>query len=218
MNALKELKEWLSSNLPEVANCLAMGASDQDIEKLRTVCDREIPSSLINLFLWHNGQKEDAPITGIWYGLNFFNIDQLHNEVNDWKNLVSEFSSEDMVQMSSFSSSIPVGFIKPIYSNNYWIPFAHDGCGNYLGIDLDPDTDGTYGQVINFGRDENNKYVISESLESFFDWYVNELKNGNFMIRTEEDGGKSFNTKIPESHHFLDSLSELFSNESIIKN
>jgi cell wall assembly regulator SMI1 len=64
------------------------------------------------------------------------------------------------------------------------------------------------GQVINFGRDEEAKFVLGQTVDDFIDRIATELEAGNFVIDEEDDG---FNTKNPPTRHFLDSAREWFS-------
>ncbi|MCF5826621.1 beta-1 3-glucan biosynthesis protein, partial [Pseudomonas syringae] len=72
---------------------------------------------------------------------------------------------------------------------------------------------GTSGQVINFGRDEDERFVVALSLETFVEWLVCQLESGNALIRDEDDGGRSLNIREPESYNFLDSLPVLFASQ-----
>ena len=72
--------------------------------------------------------------------------------------------------------------VKPLYASKRWVPFAQDWGGNHLGIDLDPDVKGVAGQVINFGRDEEDKRAIAPSITAFVEWMLGELLRGNFSI------------------------------------
>jgi cell wall assembly regulator SMI1 len=71
-------------------------------------------------------------------------------------------------------SSTPVGAIKIKYFYFKWLPIFSDLSGNYLGIDLDPDIEGREGQIINFGRDEEEMFVLADNLENFFDKLLEE--------------------------------------------
>lgn len=73
-------------------------------------------------------------------------------------------------------TSTPNDCIKKKYFHIKWLPIIHDGCGNYIGIDLDPDTAGVIGQVIVFGRDEEDMFVISENWHDFLDILLSIIK------------------------------------------
>jgi cell wall assembly regulator SMI1 len=93
-------------------------------------------------------------------------------------------------------TSTPKDSIKRIYYHHKWLPLFEDYGGNYIGIDLDPDVNGTKGQIINFGRDEEDMFVFADDLESFFDLILNEI---------EVNGGKAFK----HVHHLHDVIKEI---------
>lgn len=70
----------------------------------------------------------------------------------------------------------PKDTIKKIYFHYKWLPFITDEGGNYIGLDLDPDKNGTKRQVINFGRDEDEMVVLGKSLDEFLDMCLAETK------------------------------------------
>lgn len=85
----------------------------------------------------------------------------------------------------SFTST-PENAIKKKYLNHKWVPIFSDYGGNFIGIDLDPDVNGKKGQIINFGRDEEDMIVMAENLENFFDLILLEIsKNNGESLRTE---------------------------------
>jgi hypothetical protein len=81
--------------------------------------------------------------------------------------------------------------LKAKYASKKWLPFAIIADNCYLGLDFEPEIEGTVGQVINFGREEEHKTVLANSFEEFIDWYIHELKSGNFLIYLE-DRNKQF--------------------------
>lgn len=96
-----------------------------------------------------------------------------------------ERSTYDFDNAISFTST-PEGAIQKKYFHYKWLPVFSDHGGNFIGIDLDPDKKGKKGQVINFGRDEEDMYVLSENLEGLFDIILTELnKTGNRLMNSE---------------------------------
>lgn len=79
-------------------------------------------------------------------------------------------------------TSTPENAIKKKYFHFKWLPIFSDCGGNYIGIDFDPDISGTKGQIINFGRDEENMLVLSNNLEDFFDFILTEIKKPKSKI------------------------------------
>lgn len=55
--------------------------------------------------------------------------------------------------------------------------------------------------------------MVASSVAVFLEWLVDQLESGNFAIREEDDGGRSLNTKVPETFHFLDAIPILFASQ-----
>lgn len=209
---LERLDTWLKTNLEEVHDDLKPGCSEAELAEFEALVGREFPESLKALYRWHDGQTGTAS-TGPFFGLTFLPLAEALKHWASWRDIVEEWSDEDMSVNSDFCTSTPPGAIKALYANRYWIPFAYDYGGNHLGVDLDPAGQGTVGQVINFGRDEEEKFVVASSLETFIEWLVDQFETGNVAIRVEDDGERSLNTKVPEQYHFLDSVQILFAEQ-----
>jgi cell wall assembly regulator SMI1 len=70
---------------------------------------------------------------------------------------------------------------------------------------LDPGSAGRIGQVINFGRDEHNKFVLGSSLTDLSAWMIAQYQRGNY-----QRGERSLNLQEPLNTHFLDVVPVLF--------
>ena len=74
-----------------------------------------------------------------------------------------------------------------------------------------PGPAGVAGQVINFGRDEDNKFVLAYSLTEFIAWLIAQYQAGNYRIDYRADiGWRSLDIKEPPFDHFLDAVPLLF--------
>lgn len=206
---MERLEKWLDAHLPEILGDLAPGCSDAAIAEFESIVGRPFPESLKQLYKLHDGQH-GAANSGPFYGLSFLSLAAAKTHWESWKDIIDEWSPEEMTEASAFCTSGSSGAIQTLYANRYWIPFAFDYGGNHLGVDLDPGERGTLGQVINFGSDEEDKYVVATSVDTFIEWLVDQLESGNFAIREEDDGGRSLNTKEPELFNFLDAVPILF--------
>lgn len=107
-----------------------------------------------------------------------YNWDSLEFELafdGSYKVKRTDYVWEDNID---FTSTPPLA-IKRKYFHHKWIPIFYDYGGNFIGMDLDPDEKGTKGQIIVFGRDEENMFVIADSLEQFFDLAIREMKGAS---------------------------------------
>lgn len=124
-------------------------------------------------------------------GLELYNLDEMLREWKTWR----AFDNDEELNDSQYYSSEPEGAVKCRYANLLWIPLAHDHSSNYIGVDLDPDVNGAAGQVIDFGRDENDKKVlagsIKELLQLFIQYqdelYVEQDEDGDYYYTNEDD-------------------------------
>lgn len=110
-----------------------------------------------------NFETKKNSVQQLLCGMQLMDRTQMEAEWKSWR----EFDGDEVLNDKSCFSSHPIGAIKRLYSNPKWIPIAHDGSGNYIGVDLNSDKLGENGQVINFGRDENDKYVFASSISEF---------------------------------------------------
>lgn len=203
------LENWLSQHLPEVLNDLTPGCSSEELNELERRLDCSLPEDFKAFYKRHNGQAGEA--TGIFCGLPFLSINSLFDQWFAWRKLAEDSAKEaedfdeENYATEITGESYPVNAIKATYINLKWIPFSDDGSGNHLGIDLDPDSAGVVGQVINFGTDENNKFVLAPSLTDFMAWVVTQYQMGNY-----QQNERLLRLQQPSNTHFLDVVPILF--------
>ena len=115
-------------------------------------------------------------------------IHQLEKESYNWDTLEFElaFDGSHTVKRIDYVwedhmdiTSTPPLAIRKKYFHHKWIPIFYDYGGNFIGMDLDPDEKGSKGQIIVFGRDEENMFVIANSLEEFFDLAIEQMNGEN---------------------------------------
>lgn len=176
-HAWKAYKEELIGRLPFLRETLNPGVSAADIAAAEQAIGVSFPESLKALYLDSNGDSEEAAC-GMIMGFHFLTLEQVVSECQHWSGMAQD---KDLNDAGSFSSK-PEGCIKCRYADPKWIPICADGGGNFLGVDLDPDVNGKSGQVINFGRDEHEKAVLAEDLDSFFERLVRIINSPDFFI------------------------------------
>lgn len=200
----ERLERWLAAHRPANLANLQPPATDEELAGLQATIGAELPASFIRLYKWRNGQR-DLRVGGPFYGLAFLSVADVIGKWEPWKELCDE---DPELAGGDFASSVVPGVVKALYANPLWIPFADDWGGNHIGIDLDPGPGGRVGQVINFGRDEDAKYVLGATVDDFVERMVTELEAGNFILTTDTE--EDFETREPPTKHFLDSAREWF--------
>ncbi|ODV97530.1 hypothetical protein PACTADRAFT_47435 [Pachysolen tannophilus NRRL Y-2460] len=86
------------------------------------------------------------------------------------------------IDFMSRQSSVPEGYIQPVYSHSHWIPLAKDFAGNNIAVDLAPGPLGRWGQIIIFGRDFDTKFVVANNWTEFLLDLVEDYEDGKFLI------------------------------------
>ena len=211
----ERLEILLSTYLPELLANLNPGCTTREVDSLEQQLGITLPKDFKSFYLIHNGQNlfpNDRIITGLFFGLEFLSLQGIYEQWDAWREIIT--TEEDLEELDMECTSAQPGQVKELYANNCWIPFAHDGSGNHLGLDLDPGVRGVVGQIINFGRDESKKYVLAHSFTGFIDWLLQQYESGNFVIPSEYVGDRYLNflkTKLPEKSHFLDAVPLIFS-------
>lgn len=173
-------------------------ASLEEISQVEKEIGVIFPKELKELYQLHNGNADEK--AGLFFGMAFLPLEAM---ISEWR--FSADIADEALNDEIPSYSVPAGAIHELYFNKKWIPLAHDYGGNYLGIDLDPDEKGTVGQVINYGRDEEVKYVIAKSIKDFLAFIMKTLEDGFYTI--DEEGSWSY-SKL-EDTHFFDVLKNL---------
>ncbi|WP_344943967.1 SMI1/KNR4 family protein [Actinomadura miaoliensis] len=82
----------------------------------------------------------------------------------------------------------PVETVRRCSGHDGWIPFAHDGGGHYLAVDMSPAPKGRAGQVIRIGRDyERGPAYEADSVTALLGRYLRLLDEGEYDV-DDEDG------------------------------
>lgn len=176
---LARLEAWLAEHVPDIHAALRPGASEADLDDLETLIGLRLPESFRMLYRWHDGQNWEA---GGVFGLEFLTLEGVRREWETWRQV--EAMHPDMNEEMP-STSHPPGAGRETYTTPGWLGFLANGGGNSVGLDFDPGPEGTPGQVITFGRDEEHKYVLAESLDAFLGEYVSRLEAGRVTVTPE---------------------------------
>jgi cell wall assembly regulator SMI1 len=191
----EKYKKWLKKVSPQQSELLNAGANPSQINLLKKHFSFPLPEELTQLYALNNGQM-DFPYRGsVFMSMTFLDIPNLIAQYDSWK----ELSMQELNDGETFGdyyhyekeggTSYPAKAIKIKYINLKWIPIWHDGGGNHIGIDLDPDEKGIYGQVLNFGRDQCKKFVIANNLTSFFKLINLKIKQNQVQMVYAKDIG-----------------------------
>lgn len=146
---------------PYFVEGLNKGASKTEFEELQAAFPAQLPQSLMALYMENNGQ--DRSTIGVLFGQQLLPIQEIIGHYKTWLDIIDQ----GLDGLEDDMSSVPEHAVKENYAHPNWLPLTHDQSGNHIGLDFAPNANGVMGQVINFGRDENEKHVLATSLDDF---------------------------------------------------
>ncbi|MCL6699609.1 SMI1/KNR4 family protein [Sphingomonas sp. NSE70-1] len=203
---LARLDAWYAAHLSPDEYVWNPPASDEQLDAFEQTVGIKLPRSYRQLYRWHDGENDDR--WGHFYGLPLLPLKYAEYQWKAWERVLADFGGD---RYAIGGGGWPSGAVDPAYINPRWIPLTHDGSGNHIGIDFDPWPQGRVGQVILYGRDEDMKLVLAESLGKFLEWIASLLESGNFRLEAEpgEQVLREFRLKNPPSDHFHDGARKL---------
>ena len=197
---LNEIKQIFSDKNVLDLMRLNPGASEEELLDLEQHLGISLPEDFRNYLATHNGQTGGIEML---FCEPLLTTSEIKQTWTDWYEVGEDGEMND--DCAEFMSAHPEGYVKPLYTNPKWIAFTTDYGGNHLGLDLDPDVKGTSGQVIIFGRDEDEKFLVASSFTEFLAMVVRHLKKIKWSVTQE---GWHFSAE-EEALHYHDWIREL---------
>lgn len=188
MNNWLAFKNSVNSRFPQLNSLLDCGTSKSQIAALEQRTSISLPQAFIDIYLDSNGQ--DNKTAGFYFGGVQLSLDEIVQAMEREFPLIEELKGEwDMC------SSTPPDAIQLAYANERWIPLWYFGRGAFIGLDFSPGPAGTQGQVINFGINEEDKFVLAKSLDEFLYQSTQKLVSGE-NIKFDEELNMYFYTEF----------------------
>jgi cell wall assembly regulator SMI1 len=174
----KRIETWYTENAYPVGRSLAAGASDAAITQFEKEIDARLPEDFKASVRIHDGGGwEVPPCRG--------ELLSLEGILGQWK-MYSEWQASGTYAVGEdWRPSDMKGSIKPVFWNRQRI-YVTDNSGDHLTIDLDPPTDGTYGQVLDHSHELGPTEVIASSWGEFLRNLVEELETGMYIYLRHE--------------------------------
>lgn len=167
-----EIDKWMEANAPAVADGLAPPATTDEIAMLEDSLDLSLPKEIEDSLRKHNGETEDEVWIFVdWSLLSTSNIAVLWKRELKKPKTSKGRSNDRRIKSNTWSKK--------------WIPFAYDGSGGFLIVDMDPGDEGNAGQIIRTSHDDENSFVAT-SFGEFLERYKSALGSGAFEFDGDE--------------------------------
>jgi cell wall assembly regulator SMI1 len=177
----------------------AAGASDREIRVLEQTLGRALPAGWAQLWRENNGQQTGEADPGLFAGWWFLPTTQIAHAWTEWGD-IRKSASPSLLYGACYVSE-PPDAVEEIYANEGWIPVSQEPLeGNYVGMDMNPGPAGKIGQVISFGRDEDEKRVLVAGLPELIEWLAKEFEAGHVMVERVKGGAKTRQAQLGVGH------------------
>ncbi|KAI5849571.1 hypothetical protein DFP73DRAFT_300623 [Morchella snyderi] len=215
------IDRWCEDNYPELFDQICTPATVNDINELEYSLDCSLPQDLRESLLIHDGQERGGTPTGLIFGAMLLDCEEMLDEWKNWRVVESEYLTQPppgqkppvgeagsskaesaalgRQELLGRQTSQPEGSIQKAYAHPGWIPVARDWGGNNIAVDVAPGPNGTWGQVILFGRDYDCKYVVAKSWAHFIAMVADDLQSPHWYVDEETQELKLKDPRAPRS-------------------
>lgn len=127
-----------------------------------------------------NGQGSGASF-GLLSGLYWRSLGDL---ANSWAMACD--LDEEYKNMTPGVPCVPADAMLPVWQSDGWISVAHDYGNLEVGIDMTPGPSGAVGQVVNWGPEYEDHFVLASDLDALADAIATEVEAGNYLMESED--------------------------------
>jgi len=171
---LEKAIEWLSVNAPKIVEALQSPASTNKLEELESLVGCKLPESLISLYKTYNGINPDL-FANFAYGIPLISIEQVIEKVTEFE------VPNDGVKLTHSDEGI-----KGSYTfGKLRLPIGDDSGTCLICVDLDPESNGKYGQVILIDYDCNVALKLADSVKEYIELFASDLIDGRYTLQED---------------------------------
>ncbi|GAB1640107.1 SMI1/KNR4 family protein [Krasilnikovia sp. MM14-A1259] len=191
---------------PESAGLLNPPADETAIAELEELAGHRLPESVKAGWRLHDGQEcDEGP--GVLLGLWWLPVAEVARQWTTWAQVRAGEDADGMRSLDLDQRSYPRLAIRRKYTLPGWIPLiAWPYESDYVGLDFDPGPEGRPGQVINFGQDQERKFVAAADFDGLLGWLAAEAaqdrleldddtvihEDGNLIAALKQASGATF--------------------------
>lgn len=181
LDKLLIIVRWFATNAGYSTRTLRRQDAAKRLDLIEQMLDVQLPNDIRGLYALFDG--EEGECGGSFLGHGLMSIEQILDNAQIALSFreppegtcIGECEFSDLLNEDNFTST-PPGAIRLTYFNPKWVPIIQDFGGNYIGVDLDPDLTGKSGQVIVFGRDEDDMFVLANDWKEFLDLLIVQIR------------------------------------------
>jgi cell wall assembly regulator SMI1 len=178
---------WLRHNVPAAHANLAPGASEDRIAALERLVGCRLPEAVKAVWRLNDGQRvtmlsnQVVKATPCIPTLSFLSTEMVARVWAEWDALRRDLPRDELEDLHRGTRSLVDGVVRRLYTSPRWIPLWADPTRpDYLGVDFDPGKSGCAGQIINFGRNEDEHFQAASDFDDLLACLVDEVERGSW--------------------------------------
>jgi cell wall assembly regulator SMI1 len=177
-NTITDIKqEYINLLDGDLENYSVEPAAQGQMDDFSTKFDVKLPEDFV-FFITHSDIK--IAIEGAYDSIDIEAIDYKLGKMNNW---LEEGAFEGKIETIDGD---PSPLMQNVWWSKKWVPFAEDGGGNLLCIDLDPTAQGIWGQIIGFERGSGPYPTKFKSFSEFLNYQLEFTISGG--LSADSDG------------------------------
>ena len=167
---------------------LEPGASDHEVAELEQATGLQLSEPIKSLFRLANGQKPvpmpptPVKLPALFGFYEFLGTTLAADEWRMWKDIQDQEGPSGMADHADFVVVTQPDLVKKEYWIAGWLPFARDGGGNSLAFDFSPESQGTAGQIIVIGSDEDHRRVLAPGIGELLHRMLDSARENKIVI------------------------------------
>jgi cell wall assembly regulator SMI1 len=182
VDAWARIEAWLATNAPTRSFSLPSGASKAEINRAERGLGCQLPEDVRESYRIHNGSN------GIWLFQQGFlmPLGDAASHSSDYTVVGLWTGMLQCAEMMNDARGTPRGPIKSAWWNRNWIPLTENKGGDYICVDLVPESGGLVGQIIDWSHEQAATAVLANSWSEWLADLAAHLDTG--MCRFDHDG------------------------------
>ncbi len=177
--------DWLRRHVPAAHDNLAPGAGEHRIGALERLVGCRLPDAVKAVWRQNDGQRVTmlsncvVKATPCLPTLSFLSTEMVARVWSEWDALRRDLPRAQLEDLHRGTRSLVDGVVRPLYTSPRWIPLWADPTrADYIGLDFDPGKTGRLGQLINFGRNEDDHFQAAMDFDDLLACLVDEVESG----------------------------------------
>ena len=177
----QRLEKLLDQREPDERAELRPGALNKDLKQLEDKLGKKLTKGFHESYQIHDGQVPGVDLVpAVGSDGEEYELMTLESILGEWQSLKELLDGVDFADLAA----APAPQVKDAWWSPAWVPFATNGAGDHLCLDLAPTRKGHRGQVISVSHESPAREVIADSFHAWLFSLLEQLRDDFEVIGT----------------------------------